>query len=325
MTDKHTVVPRADQAAPHSIMHPLVEKMLGTNPTPEALEKVLALQREWEKGEAKRAYTAALVELKRALPPFLKRDKTVDFTGQSGKRTTYTHTSLAGAMETIQPHLSEFGFSLTWRPGTNDKGGVTVTAVLTHRLGHSEEATLTAPPDVSGNKSSAQGIASTITLLQRYSALAILGLATADMTEPTGEAPAHDTDRVDTSRNMKAMSGLVKAGKTKEAAETYVGRPVKEWTSKDLDKLRAWIAPEPEPEEWRGQILEVLVAKKAKASDPERFIVKTEKISFSTTERVTATRAKTLMDTGEHVLIRYRPGVNGPEIVLMAPAEQPPE
>jgi hypothetical protein len=234
---KHDVIPLADTVPTRALMHPLVEKMLTTNPTPEALEKILGLQREWEAGEAKRAYSAALVELKRALPTFLARDKKVSF-----KEVRYTHTSLAGAMDVVIPILADHGFSLTWTPGNDAKGAVVVTAKLTHRLGHSEQATLTAPADATGSKNPVQAIASTITLLQRYSALALLGLATADMVEPTGEQEP-DVERVDTARNMRAMADLVKGGKTREAVEKFVGKPVTAWTAADLDKLRAWVAP----------------------------------------------------------------------------------
>lgn len=250
MTDKHNVVAIAEVVRPPALMHPLVEgllRLLGQNPTPEALEKVLKLESEWEKGEAKRAYTAALTELKRDLPTFLLRDKTVDYNSAKGN-VHYTHTSLAGAMETVLPHLTAHGFSLTWRPASNEKG-VTVTAILTHRQGHSEEATLTAPPDQSGNKSTPQAIASTITLLQRYSALAILGLATADMQEPTGAELPPDETRVDTAKNMRAMNDMAKGGRTRKQVEEYLGgKSLGTWTAQDLDKLRAWKAlPAEEP------------------------------------------------------------------------------
>jgi hypothetical protein len=242
MSDKtHSVIPAADVAPTRMVLHPLVEKMLTTNPTPEALEKILGMQRDWENNEARRAYMSALVELKRDLPPFLLKDKTVDFTGATGKRTTYNHTSLAGAMDTVTPHLTAHGFALTWTPGTNDKGGVTVTAKLTHRLGHCEQASLTAPADMSGNKSSVQGIASTITLLQRYAALSLLGLASADMVDPTGEVEP-TPEKVDTAKNMRAMADMAKEKKTKAQVEAYLGKPLNEWNAADLDKLRVWDA-----------------------------------------------------------------------------------
>jgi len=255
MTEKtHDVIPQAASLPARAIMHPLVERMIANNPTPEVLEKVLALQREWERDEAKRAYNAALVELKRALPPFLIRDKTVDFTGNTGKRTNYTHTSLAAAMETVTPLLSEYGFSLTWKPGNAPDGKVRVTIKLAHRQGHFEESIIDAVAEGGGNKSGPQAVASTITLLARYGSLGMLGLATADMKEPSQEQEP-EGGQIDTARNMKAMASLVKTGKTREEIEKYAGKPMTEWTSLELDKLRAWTAPVAPKEEPPGELI----------------------------------------------------------------------
>ena len=183
MTDSHEIVPKAHTLPAREVLHPAVAQVLKANPTPEALEKMLDLQRQWERDEAKRAYTRALVGLKQALPPWIKRDKTVDFSGAKGGRVHYTHTSLAAAMEAISPILGQHGFSLTWKTDTSS-GTVTVTAELTHRDGHKESTMLSAPPDTSGSKNPAQAVASMTTLLQRYTALSLLGIATADMEDP---------------------------------------------------------------------------------------------------------------------------------------------
>ena len=233
--NKREIISDADQLPTRKVLHPAVEQVLANNPTPEALEKILNLQRNWEANEAKRAFTRALVELKGDLPAWIKRDKVVQFAN-----VRYTHTSLASAMETVTPHLTKHGFSLTWKTA-NDKGAVLVTASLTHREGHAESCLLSAPPDTGGQKSAPQAVASTVTLLQRYTALSLLGLATSDMEDPKPAEPL--TDQVDTARNMKAVAALKKLGKTKAQAEKHVGRKMQEWTGADLDKLREWITP----------------------------------------------------------------------------------
>jgi hypothetical protein len=73
--------------------------------------------------------------------------------------------------------LRAHGFVLTWIPSTPAPGTVTVLCRLLHCDGHFDEATLSAPVDTSGNKSPAQGVASTVSLLSRYTALALLGIA----------------------------------------------------------------------------------------------------------------------------------------------------
>jgi hypothetical protein len=52
--------------------------------------------------------------------------------------------------------------------------------VLAHCDGHAEETTLSGPPDASGSKNAIQAIGSTLSYLQRYSLVQMLGLAAAD-------------------------------------------------------------------------------------------------------------------------------------------------
>ena len=242
---KHEVIPHAETMGPVEILHPMVAAVIANKPTAETVEKMMQLQRDWEANQARRAFTSALVDLKRALPSWIEQDKTVDYDRKDGGKVHYKHASLAVAMEIIVPHLVDFGFALTWSTLVDDKG-VSVTAHLTHRAGHSSNTTLRSSPDTSGSKSAPQAVASTVTLLQRYTALALLGIATRDMTEPTGNGETkQDAGRVDSALNMKAVAALVRKGKTKEECEKLVGRPVQKWTTQDVDKLRAWIAPKP--------------------------------------------------------------------------------
>jgi len=240
-----TIVEHAANAA----MSPVVAmgmRMLAQNPNPETLRELLAVQKDWEANEARKAFAAALVALKRDLPTVIDRDMKVDFTSAKG-RTHYTHASLAGAMDAITGPLTQHGFSLAWTP-TTGKDGVSVTCRLTHAAGHREECTISAPPDTSGSKSPAQAVASTITLLQRYTALSLLGIATADMKEPAGEErAAAPSDEVDSARNLAAVGWLTKQGKSRVDAERFIGRPVAEWTASDLHRLKAWGAPQRDP------------------------------------------------------------------------------
>lgn len=214
--------------------------ILRKNPSPETLKELLAVQREWEANEARKAYAMSMVALKRDLPTVIERDQTVDYTGKSGIRTYYTHASLAGVMDAVTTPLTAHGFSLTWHPVTG-KDGVTVTCRLTHAAGHFEETAISAPPDVSGSKSPAQAVASTITLLQRYTALSLLGIATADMEEPRGtDEPANSGSNVDSARNLRAVGRLRQYNRTREQAEDFLGRSVKDWTEADLESLSRW-------------------------------------------------------------------------------------
>lgn len=245
MTDVHaTTIMRAPiDATASRATHPLVAAAMAQGTAladPATLRELLAVQREWEAGEAKKAYTRALAALKRDLPTVIAKDSTVDYQSSKG-RTFYRHVSLAGVMDAITGPLTAHGFSLAWEPST-DRQAVRVVCRLTHAEGHSETCSLEAPSDTSGSKSPAQAVASTITLLSRYSALALLGIATADMPEDTGEERAKaPSSGVDTARNLRVAKALVDRGLSREAAEQHVGRPVSAWTASDLDEIGAWV------------------------------------------------------------------------------------
>jgi hypothetical protein len=218
-------------------MHPMVRAAMAQAPDPATLRELLAVQREWEADEARRAFTTALVALKRELPAVIGRDQKVDYASSKG-RVHYTHASLAGVMDAVTPALAKYGFSVSWSPAT-EGSSVTVTCKLTHAGGHQEQTTISAPADTSGAKSPSQGVASTITLLSRYTALALLGIATADMVEPNGSPPT--PDQIDSARNLKAAGALKKYGRTVDQAEQFLGRKVAEWTTADVEKLREWV------------------------------------------------------------------------------------
>jgi hypothetical protein len=83
MTDTHAVtVLHAPIEAPQR-SHPLVDAAMRNGAAladPATLRELLSVQRDWEAGEARKAYTRALAALKRDLPTVVERDATVDYT-----------------------------------------------------------------------------------------------------------------------------------------------------------------------------------------------------------------------------------------------------
>ena len=148
------------------------------------LEKLLELQIRYEENEAKKAYHKAMAAFK-ANPPDIEKDKFVSFATSKGQ-TSYKHATLANVTSKINKALSQFGLSASWKT-RQENGSVHVTCTITHEMGHSESTTLESPPDQSGGKNSIQAIGSTLSYLERYSLLALTGLATSDM-DDDGEA-----------------------------------------------------------------------------------------------------------------------------------------
>lgn len=140
------------------------------------LAKLMDLQERWEASQARKAFDAAMAAAKAEIPVILK-NKTVDFTGKTGIRTHYQYEDLGEIARTIDPILAKHGLSYRYRTQSPVGEPVTVTCIVSHRDGHSEENTLSGPRDESGNKNSIQSVGSTITFLQRYTLKSSLGLA----------------------------------------------------------------------------------------------------------------------------------------------------
>ena len=152
-----------------------------------SLKELLAIQKDYEANEARKAYHKAMAEFK-ANAPEIDKDKTVSFKTDRGQ-VGYSHASLFNVVKKISAELSKHGLSASWT--TKQNGAVSVTCKITHDLGHSEETTLSAPADTSGSKNAIQSIGSTITYLERYTLLALTGLATFEQDDDgaTSEKP----------------------------------------------------------------------------------------------------------------------------------------
>lgn len=153
----------------------MLDRAVSQNASVETLSKLMDLQERWEANQARKAFEAAMSAVKAELPRIVKNKK-VDFTTQKG-RTNYQYEDLASIMNQIGPVLSRHGLSVRYRTTTNVNEPIAVTCIISHSMGHSEENTLMAGRDDSGNKNSIQQIGSTVTYLQRYTLKAALGLA----------------------------------------------------------------------------------------------------------------------------------------------------
>lgn len=178
----------------------------------EKLKKLMDLKERNDQYEAKKLYVTAISEFKKK-PLEILKDKKVSFKTSKGK-TEYDHATLANVVNVISSELGKQGLSAAWK--TNQEGSeIKVTCILTHCGGHSEEVTLIAPPDDSGNKPPIQALASTVSYLERYTLLAITGLATKDM-DTDGIPPEEDIEYITVDMQTE-IADFIKATKTKKA------------------------------------------------------------------------------------------------------------
>ena len=154
--------------------------------TPADMKDMLAVQKEYDEMQAEKLFNVALANFK-AEDILITKDKTVSYKNNDGTTTGYSHASLGSIVEIAVPFMSKHGLSHRWKTEQGD-GGITVTFVLTHIAGHSEETSLKASPDGSGKKNAIQQVSSTMTYLERYTFLAGTGLAVRDQNDDDGQA-----------------------------------------------------------------------------------------------------------------------------------------
>jgi len=167
----------------------------------EKIEKFMDLQERHERNEARKAYVAAMAAFKQN-PPDIFKDSQVSYKKKDGSLTEYTHASLGNVTNTISAGLGKHNLSAAWKTDQADNQ-IKITCTVTHAAGHSESTTLFAPPDSSGGKNTIQSIASTVSYLERYTLLAITGLATVDMDNDGQKEPEFITsEQVDKLKKM---------------------------------------------------------------------------------------------------------------------------
>ncbi len=156
---------------PRAVMTPMemVSRALEMGVSAEILKQMMDLRDREEAKQARKAFDSAIASAKAEIPPIIR-----NATGHNSKR----YADFSAIASVVDPILSRHGLSYRFRTAQTDR--ISVTCVLSHREGHSEETTLSGAPDTSGNKNPIQAIGSTCSYLQRYSLNAALGLSSAN-------------------------------------------------------------------------------------------------------------------------------------------------
>jgi hypothetical protein len=146
----------------------MLNRAVETGASLEMVEKLMTLQERWDASQARKQFDAAVADAKAEIPAITR-----NATGHNSKR----YADFAAIAKVVDPIIGKHGLSYRFR--TTQNGTIAVTCILSHKAGHSEETTLSGPADGSGNKNAIQAIGSTLTYLQRYSLVQMLGLAAA--------------------------------------------------------------------------------------------------------------------------------------------------
>jgi hypothetical protein len=139
------------------------------------LERLMALQKQWEAAQAKRSFDQAFAAFKAEAVRILKNRGVTDGP-LKGKR----YAELFQVVNAVTPALSRHGLSSSWQLTKDDKDWLEITCTLRHVDGHAETVSMGGPPDTGGAKNAIQARASTVSYLERYTLKAILGLSEQD-------------------------------------------------------------------------------------------------------------------------------------------------
>lgn len=199
------------------------------------IEKLMDMQGRWEANEARKAFVKAMNEFNKNSPTIIK-DKTVGYTNKQDQLVGYTHATLGNIIAVVAPVLGKYGLSHRWV--TNQSAdGIQVTCFLTHELGHYESSSLIAGADTSGSKNSVQAIASTCSYLERYTFMAVCGLAASDQDDDARSAePAPP-------RPTKKAAPKGESAKQYDLIDAYgdkadIGLNAQKWTSGMQDMIQ---------------------------------------------------------------------------------------
>jgi hypothetical protein len=149
------------------------------------VERLIAAKERLEAHQASLAFADAFIALQADLPSidrdgrvviYSKKDRTEDGVKEGAtpiQKTPYA--TINSILAALRAPLAKHGFSLRFEHDTTPDNRLITTAILRHRLGHSESAST--PPlqhDATGSKNSAQAVGSALTYGRRYALMAVL-------------------------------------------------------------------------------------------------------------------------------------------------------
>jgi hypothetical protein len=150
----------------------IIREALAAGATPETLRELLAVRREWEADEARKAFHLAVADFQR-LAPIIEK-------GDSAHNKQYAR--MDRIWRAVRPITSDLGLSVTWQMCELRQGELChVEGNLGHALGHSVKLVMDVPiPAAITGQNQAQRMGSAFTYAQRYAFCAALGIVTGD-------------------------------------------------------------------------------------------------------------------------------------------------
>ena len=141
------------------------------------LEKLLAVQQQWDAGEARKAYARAMGQFQARMPIIAKEDDAY------GKK----YARMDRIWRTIQPLMGELGLWVTWEQALIEGKLCKIRGTIGHTDGHTVTLANDIPlPSLLKQQNEAQQAGSAQTYAKRYALCAALGIVTGDDDDGNG-------------------------------------------------------------------------------------------------------------------------------------------
>jgi hypothetical protein len=162
--------PVADRSESTAIMQVIERAAMNPDVDIDKMERLLQMQERILNRNAHAAFSSALAMMQCDLPS-IKENGAIEVNGTVRSK----YAKFEDINDTVRPILQRYGFAVSFRV-KQDASMITVTGILAHREGHSEETQICLPADSSGSKNSVQAIGSSVSYGKRYAMCALLNI-----------------------------------------------------------------------------------------------------------------------------------------------------
>lgn len=154
----------------------LLKAAVDQGTSPEALERLVALQERILAKNAESEFVSAMGEFQSRCPPIPKKSIVK---GRNGVK-LYAYSALPDIVAAVRQLLLEVGLSYSFNTQPDGNGGVKVECILRHRAGHSQTTSIYVPATQGQNTNPAQNTGIQVQYGMRYAFIGALGITTAD-------------------------------------------------------------------------------------------------------------------------------------------------
>ncbi len=179
MNDENKTALAPAEPAPVSALELIRDVAMDPNADPQKLQKLLDVQQQWEANEARKAFSAALVDFQSTCPPVYKGREVSGRFNYAGKSDIERH---------IKPYLGQCGLSVSIYKSRIEDQRLIVEGAIAHRSGHSQDISGEVRIDGKMSCNDTQKIGSASSYAWRYVVCPALGISLTDDADDDGGA-----------------------------------------------------------------------------------------------------------------------------------------